>query len=69
MKPSGSLWLAVIVGAKSVDHSHLDGFSSGCLLRLDKKGTILSQKRLTLSGGNFGLPAPKLMCSFSKTGI
>ena len=43
VKPSGSLWLAVIVGAKAVDHSYLDGFSRRFLLKLDKKSPILSQ--------------------------
>ena len=66
MKPSGFLWLAVIVGAKTVYHSYLDGFSRRCLLKLDKKGPTLSQKRPTLSGGNFGLLAPKFMRFFSK---
>ena len=69
MKPPGSLWLAVSVGTKAVDHSYLDGFSRRCLLKLDKKSPTLSQKRLTLSDGNFGLLAPKLMCVFQRTGI
>ena len=34
----------------------LDEFSKYCLLKLEKKGLILSQNR-----HNFGLPAPKLM--------
>ena len=46
MKLSGSLWRAIIVDAKAVDHSYLDGFSRRCLLKLDKKGPTLSQKRL-----------------------
>ena len=69
LKPYGSFWLVVIVGAKEVDHSYLDGFSRRCLLKLDKKGPTLSQKRPTLSGGNIGLLAPKLMHFFQKTGI
>ena len=36
------------------------------VLKLDKKGPTLSQKRLTLSVGNFGLLAPKLMRYLSK---
>ena len=65
MKLSGSLWLAVIVGTKAVNHSYLDGFSRRYLLRLDKKGP-LSQKHLTLSCDSFSLLAPKLMRSFFK---
>ena len=69
VKLSGSLWLAVIVGTKAVDHSYLDGFSRRCLMKLDKRAPTLSQKHLTLSGGNFSLLAPKLMRFFQKTGI
>ena len=67
MKLSGSLGLAVIVGTKAVEHSYLNGFSRRC--QKDKKVPTLSQKRLTLSGGNFSLLAPKLMRFFQKTGI
>ena len=67
MKLSRSLWLAVIVGTKTVDHSYLDGFSRRCLLKLDKKGPTLSQNRPTLSGGNFELLAPKLMQEFERS--
>ena len=65
-KASTSLWLVVTVGAKAVDHSYLDGFSRRCLLKLDKKDPILSQKHLTLRDGNYGLLAPKLMRILSK---
>ena len=40
--------------------------SRRCLLKLHKKDLIFSPKRLTLSSGNFGLPATKLMRFFSK---
>ena len=36
----------------AVDFSYLVGFSRYLVLKLDKKGLILSQNRLTLSGSN-----------------
>ena len=42
-------------------------FPEGVCWNWTKKGLILSQKRrLTLSSNNFGLPAPKVTCFFSK---
>ena len=59
MKLSGSLWLAVIVGTKAVDHSYLDGFSIRCLVKLDKRAPLCRK-----NAGNFSLLAPKLLRFF-----
>ena len=40
VKLSGSLWLAVIVGTKAVDHSYLDGYSRRCLIKFDKRAPL-----------------------------
>ena len=45
---------------------NLDGFSKRCLLKLKKKGLVLSQKRPTSNERNVGLPAPNLMRFSSK---
>ena len=66
MRLTRSLWLAVIVGTKAVDHPFLSGWIFQVSDEIGQKGPTLSHKRLTLSGGNFSALSQDRNCPLLK---
>ena len=66
MRLTRSLWLAVIVGTKAVDHPFLSGRIFQVSDEIGQKDPTLSHKRLTLSGGNFSALSQDRNCPLLK---